>query len=176
MLAGGGGVSETFHLLLDVLVSVCVSYARLSHDAPALEHHHAGALPARGQCLARAEKAVGTRQLPALCASPVDWDGAGGREQEHHGDQHVHPRERSPAARLASLAEERSVHPLAWRQVLTTGKADRTRVSRAIGVGPQSGTGVITGTDDAPGAACKPSLNNPLRYRTTRGHNASGRT
>jgi hypothetical protein len=83
----------------------------------------------------------------------------------------------SPAARLASLAEERSVHPLAWRQVLTTGKADRTRVSRAIGVGSPSGTGV-TGTDDAPGRVQHASQvsNNPLRYRTTRGHNASGRT
>ena len=66
----------------------------------------------------------------------------------------------SPAARLASLAEERSVHPLAWRQVLTTGKADRTRVSRAIGVGPPSGTGV-TGSRLMmlrQGAACKPSF------------------
>ena len=59
-------------------------------DDVALEHHHASALPARGQRLARAEKAVGARQLPALCASPGDWDGAGGREQEQHGEQHVH--------------------------------------------------------------------------------------
>jgi hypothetical protein len=37
-----------------------------------------------------AEKAVGVRQLPALCDSPGDWDGAGGRELEQHGEQHVH--------------------------------------------------------------------------------------
>ena len=57
------------------------------HDV-ALQKHHAGALPARRQRLARVQEHVGSSQLPALCSSIDALDEERGCEQEQDGVQH----------------------------------------------------------------------------------------